>query len=726
MSSPRTPAKVPAKQTRLSTKKARAEYSSPLIDDVAQESYERDFIDDGDQEEGIVFGTPELTPAPEYPLTQQTPSKAPRLFKRQQATPTPVIELDSSDEDLETMDVDDSMYKRPAGLKATALPPSLVTRSKRSSDTDKPQDEVPKKKVKVDEVRADRQSAVPSVDEASMERFMTAFMDKYMKSVGKEQISPAKVPRIDFDQLELDKGLAVSRAESAKRTPGAAPVRKAARESPEWDIERNNAVVLRPSSRKVKELGAAPVRKAARESPEWDIERTDPDVFRPSSRKSNGKAKELDPALEIVDSVFRSAVVDEDLAKSVAKKAADRASQLDGYVTKKKTASTALTVSAALEGNSLTMAQYFKDDATVLCLDGDSNDVRSVGSEDGDPPSTVFLEDLENYKAFYDQDAPCGVYDPDLQDPALAATYRKLPPLPGGRQIIAVYDPTRNDGGEINTDTKGGRAKFSSWRRHLKAMLAKNCIGAMLFVEASPSFVNLSRVSPLRLSKQAAVGASATQRLLVDGKIAICLSAVFCTESMIVSAGRIGTKTDRTKKWISGIFHNQDWERFESVVCLVFGEDLMYTQINNKKAVSFQTMISPPDTGSASKDPDAQFNKIAPADMFSPIVSSTPSKSRAGPSKSSPSKPKTLLAHNDFLPVYDARKTVVDFNSDLGRLGTVLPVFTGEIPFSSFVVVGYSVSAYAAKLNGGEDKVAHVGCNVLWAIVCGTPTLRRQ
>jgi len=123
----------------------------------------------------------------------------------------------------------------------------------------------------------------------------------------------------------------------------------------------------------------------------------------------------------------------------------------------------------------------------------------------------------------------------------------------------------------------------------------------MLFVEASPSFVNLSRVSPLRLSKQAAVGASATQRLLVDGKIAICLSAVFCTESMIVSAGRIGTKTDRTKKWISGIFHNQDWERFESVVCLVLGEDLMYTQINNKKAVSFQTMISPPDTGSASK-----------------------------------------------------------------------------------------------------------------------------
>ncbi|KAJ7016187.1 hypothetical protein C8F04DRAFT_1349179 [Mycena alexandri] len=168
---------------------------------------------------------------------------------------------------------------------------------------------------------------------------------------------------------------------------------------------------------------------------------------------------------------------------------------------------------------------------------------------------------------------------------------------------------------------------------------------AMLFVKASLSFVNLSRVSPLRLSKQAAAGASATQRLLVDGKIAIGLSAVFCMESMVVSAGKIGAKTDRTKKWIAGIFHNQDWERFESVVCLMFGEDLMYAQINNKKAVSFQSMISPSEAGSATKDPEVQFSKIAPADMFSPIVSTTPSKSRTGLSKASPFSTKTLLEH---------------------------------------------------------------------------------
>jgi len=141
-----------------------------------------------------------------------------------------------------------------------------------------------------------------------------------------------------------------------------------------------------------------------------------------------------------------------------------------------------------------------------------------------------------------------------------------------------------------------------------------------------------------------------------------------------------------------------------------------------------------------------RFDKIAPADMFSPIVSTTPAKTRAaaGPStsKASPSKTKTLLAHNDFcmcplylpstltnknlVPVYDARKTDINFDSDLGRLSTVLPAFTGEIPFSSFVIVGYSVSCYSGRLGSGEDKVAHVRCNILWAIVCGTPVLKKQ
>ncbi|KAJ7168838.1 hypothetical protein C8R46DRAFT_1218223 [Mycena filopes] len=41
-----------------------------------------------------------------------------------------VIEVDdTSDEDLAAMDVDDSVFRKPAGVKASALPPSLLTRS---------------------------------------------------------------------------------------------------------------------------------------------------------------------------------------------------------------------------------------------------------------------------------------------------------------------------------------------------------------------------------------------------------------------------------------------------------------------------------------------------------------------------------------------------------------------------------------------------------------------
>lgn len=126
-----------------------------------------------------------------------------------------------------------------------------------------------------------------------------------------------------------------------------------------------------------------------------------------------------------------------------------------------------------------------------------------------------------------------------------------------------------------------------------------NSIGAMLFVEASPNFINPSRVSPVRLSIQGGSGPSTTQRLLVEGRVATCVSAVFCSESVVVSAEKIGPRSDRTRKWVSGIFHNQDWERFESLMCLVFGQELMYAQINSRKAIAFQTMISPEGSGGA-------------------------------------------------------------------------------------------------------------------------------
>ncbi|KAJ7733482.1 hypothetical protein B0H16DRAFT_1468073 [Mycena metata] len=345
-------------------------------------------------------------------------------------------------------------------------------------------------------------------------------------------------------------------------------------------------------------------------------------------------------------------------------------------------------------------------DATEV--DSASRDTEMANPIDPDEtPSTVFLEDLETYKAYFDPSAECGVADPDLQDPALIPGYAALHPLPAGRRILPSFDPQGVTESEGDEGIKGGRVKFSSWTRHLRNMLADNSIGALIFKESEPNFINPSRVSPLRLSSQSTTAASPTQRLMV--------------ESVLVEAAKISPKSERMRKWVSGVFHNQEWERFESLMCLVFGEDLMYTQISPKKAVSFQTMLSP-DSAGAVKDTDSRFKAEAPSDMFTPIKSKAPKK--ASPSKPS-IKTKTLLAYNEDVPIYDARKVVVDFQADLGRLNDVLPKFIGEIPFSSFVVVGYTASCYKGARGGSAEKVAQLGCNIVWVIVCGTPVKRR-
>lgn len=88
-----------------------------------------------------------------------------------------------------------------------------------------------------------------------------------------------------------------------------------------------------------------------------------------------------------------------------------------------------------------------------------------------------------------DENAPCGVFDPDLQDPALAPYYEGDPPLPcvilpssfslihtflsGGRQVLPVFDRNRLNGVEADAGLKGGRVKFGSWKKHARSMLAE-------------------------------------------------------------------------------------------------------------------------------------------------------------------------------------------------------------------------------------------------------------
>ncbi|KAJ7747474.1 hypothetical protein B0H16DRAFT_1461954 [Mycena metata] len=293
-----------------------------------------------------------------------------------------------------------------------------------------------------------------------------------------------------------------------------------------------------------------------------------------------------------------------------------------------------------------TMAQFFKGRKNSAATAAAVTPFVKCTVVDPDDHPTVFLEDLEVYKAYYDPLAECEVNDEDLQDPALCNTYVGLPPLPGNRAVMPVYDPSRLTGGE-SSPVKGGRVKFSTWATHLPDMLADNAIGAVMFVESGPSFINPSRVSPVRLSAEVSTGATATKRLKVDNKVAICVTPIFSSESILIEPKKIGTNVDCTHKWLSGIMHNQEWERFESTMCLVFGELVLYAQLLSKHALAFQTMMSAASSSSSVSVGDTQFAN-APSDMFSPVKATKAPAKNKSPAKTSMFTSKTLLASTDI------------------------------------------------------------------------------
>ncbi|KAJ7236472.1 hypothetical protein C8J57DRAFT_1247717 [Mycena rebaudengoi] len=687
--------------------------SSPYIDDQAEESddgvlvpsqapvpdpdseedeltgdvdgYEMDFINDGDPDDGKSdtsgYITPPLKAVSAKSVSSKSPKKSPGKAN--------IIEIGTtSEEDIEAMDIDDSMFKKPASVKRPALPPSLTTRSaaKRKSDADvKPQPSNKKTKAEATASSPAKAATPAFVVNENMNTALTAWMMDFMQKM-KPQLeasttpspSPVKPKKIDFDAIELEKGIKASKKEDkalrASNVKGKTKPVDTTRYSPEWpssgeDLPAPIALITRSTKVKAKNL---PSQRSIVE-----------DVI------SHMSGEDMDPALRKDESVKVSRPISTFMIKSK-DNPADKPAAPAGTAP-------------------LTMEDVFGTD-DVDAVDDKLGKTGNV--EDTESRSTVFLEDLETYKSFYDAEAPCGVFDPDLQDPALAPYYVGNPPLPGGRQILPAFDPKRLNGvEEEDTTLKGGRVKFGSWKNHAKRMLAENSVGAMVFVEAAPNFINPSKVSPVRLSSQLVTTGSGNRRLCVDNRVAIY--------SVVVTPGKLGG-TDRLRKWISGVFHNQDWERFEALSCLVFGQQILYAQITPKKALSFQTMMSPSNLESA-RETDARFAKGAPSDMFSPVVSSSPSKSPRKAGKPA-FKSKTLLGYNDPVPVYDARKTVIDFKVDLDRLDKRLPLFVGEIPFGSFVVVGYTCSTYSAAINGSPEKVANIGFNVVWAILCGTPT----
>ncbi|KAJ7108105.1 hypothetical protein C8R44DRAFT_938024 [Mycena epipterygia] len=648
------------------------------------EKYESDFINDGDPEDGKSERSEFITPPPpvsrtKEPATPSSPNKSsqrpkPRpLFK----SPSKIIDIGTtSEEDLEVMDADDriyrlltsniSMFKHASGVMPTALLPSLSTRSstakRGSAVSHSREDESPKRRKVADAPGSvvgspSQPDSSPSKLPFSMDedtaKAMAEWYSTYMqgktaagnRTSENKPLESSPIKRIDFDQIELAKGLKASKSmASALKSKGKARRRSP---SPDWDPPYDDSDDKTKTESVVEKNSSGP-------------------SYASIMAKLNDSSPSGPPHANLVpaksDLPVSSYMKPKDVKASVAELAR-------GFA-----------VAAASR----------RDDDEGQMVDDDQNTV-DVLSASRLEATTAFMEDLESYKAYYDELAPCGVADLDLQDEALRPHYSGLPPLPCGRQLLPVYDPDRLSGVQFDSEVKGGRVKFSAWfGGHMKNMIPENAISAMLFTHADRCYINPSRVSPLLLSRQLAAGSSATQRLMLDKRVAVSVPV------------KLGPKSERMRKWLSGVFHNQDWEHFEALMCLVFGEELMYAQLSKKKVIAFQTMISPADAsgGGSSKAMEDRVDRAAPPDMFAPVASTTPAKRGRSPAKPWTFASKTLLSHTDPIPIYDARKVTLDFDADLGRLEKVLPKFNGtEVPVGSFVVVGYTCSSYNATLN---------------------------
>ncbi|KAJ7723942.1 hypothetical protein DFH07DRAFT_971365 [Mycena maculata] len=322
---------------------------------------------------------------------------------------------------------------------------------------------------------------------------------------------------------------------------------------------------------------------------------------------------------------------------------------------------------------------------------------------------TTFMEDLEQYRTRYNPDAPCEVFELDLQDPLLYEVYEKLPPLK--KLFVLPSFVPEHEQQYYDGDMKGGRVRFSIWPKSIKNITAVTIWSAVTFTR-SGVFINPSQISPALIWIRPTRTSGTSQRINIGSKVAICVSAGMCSESKLTRIVRTFGPQPREHKYMALTLHNQDYERWESWMCLCFGHDVLYTPMTNL-AIQLGTILTKPEEVAKTEQVMSQY--VHP-DMLSPI--------RGG--SSSPAKPSTeykikyALLPTDTIPIFDATKKNVDFNTDLPKLAEMLPRWKDEIPVGAFVVTGYTVTTYKPT-TGQHRGLEHIGCNILWAVVCGIP-----
>lgn len=116
----------------------------------------------------------------------------------------------------------------------------------------------------------------------------------------------------------------------------------------------------------------------------------------------------------------------------------------------------------------------------------------------------------------------------------------------------------------------------------------RNTVGALNFDTAPGGFINPSRSDPGRIGVQSTTADSSRYIMVMDGKTVTCVSAVMSAESVLREGQSIGKSMPR--KWLTALFHNQEYERFVLFVCLAFNASCVYGQLAHGGVV-FQTRM---------------------------------------------------------------------------------------------------------------------------------------
>lgn len=72
--------------------------------------------------------------------------------------------------------------------------------------------------------------------------------------------------------------------------------------------------------------------------------------------------------------------------------------------------------------------------------------------------------------------------------------------------------------------------------------------------------------------------------MFVGKDVAVCVSPVYSSESLLLEGKTAGLP----QKLISGIFHSQEWQRFEAFMCLSFSHEVLIAQYKDH-ALEFST-----------------------------------------------------------------------------------------------------------------------------------------